>query len=902
MLYSERARILDQAEVNVGNLAWLLESRLGSTFKRVESDLRRTERLLEAPRPKGETAAQERARVEALLADRAAEFPEVVRIEVFDAAGTLLFSSNPGQDRAADISDTDSFRRFKENLAPGFLYTGVLAALGEGRPTIVAARAMLGPDGHFLGTINALLDLGHFQALIESIDVGAQGLVTVRRRDDNRLVLRWPPAPTEVNRVLDSPTWRRVESGEVSGWMQAVSPLDKITRIQHFRALKGHPFWVMAAQSSDEILAGWRKGAWISGSMTAASLALFSLLVAGMHRAERRRSRAVHALTRNENDLRVAATAFNSQEAMLITDAHFSVLKVNQSYTRITGFSAEESFGQNAWKWRAVHENEALEAAQHKALSACGFWSGEIHSRRKSGETFVAWLTISAVAAGDGRVTHYVASFTDLSERKAAEESIRTLAFYDPLTRLPNRRLLVDRLERAMTVSERSRAHCALIFLDLDNFKFVNDTRGHAVGDALLIAAAERLRHCVRTSDTVTRQGGDEFVVLLEDLGTDATTAAAHAGDVAEKIRLALAEPFALDGAQYHGSASLGVCLFSGREYDANELFKRCDTAMYQAKQAGRNALRLFDPAMQAALERRASLDADLRQAIVLGQFELHYQVQVDHNSRAIGAEALLRWNHPVRGRVSPLDFIPLAEETGVIVSIGQWVLDTACDRLAQWADDPLTRGMQLAINVSARQFRQRNFVASVCASLQRSGARATQLELELTESIVMDDVADTIAKMEALRALGVTFAVDDFGTGYSSLAYLQRLPLDRLKIDRSFVLDLGRDSQRAAIVRSIITLGEVLGLNVIAEGVETEVQREVLVGLGCGGFQGYLFAHPLPLERLLERLRELRPDQVQAAQVPAEGHTSGTAALARSPQAQSPRPRARRERSALAD
>ena len=834
VLYYGRGQILKQAEQSAGNLAWVFESRLSSTLQRVESDMQQMARLLDAPLMARTNAVLERTRVETLLADHVAAFPGALRITVFDAQGALLYSSDRAVSRAVNIADTPEFRRLCEDPGLGTLYSEVVTARADARPTVVVARALVAPDGKFLGQLSTLLDLGHFQRLIDSVDLGADGVVFIRRSDDNRLVLRRPELPAEINLTLDSPAWRRVHGGEASGAASAVSPIDKVMRIQSFRVLQDRPFYVVVALANGDILAGWRRQALIICGLATLSLALFGILMRSLHKAERRRDFALQALTQSEHELRVAATAFGSQEAMLITDERFVVLKVNGAFTRVTGFSADEVMGRNAWGWRNSEPGDVSDAIQIEALSDIGFWAGEIGSRRKNGEAFAASVTISAVSDDGGRVTHYVASFTDISERKAAEQSIHTLAFYDPLTHLPNRRLLMERLQHAMTVSERNRAQCALVFLDMDHFKLINDTRGHALGDALLVAVAERLRHCVRASDTVTRQGGDEFVVMLEGLDTEIAAAAARAGDVAEKVRIALAEPFMLEGSEYHGSASLGVCLFCGNDIDTNDLFKRCDTAMYQAKQAGRNALRFFDPEMQSALERRAALDADLRQAIALRQLELHYQVQVDRDGRAIGAEALLRWRHPQRGLVPPLDFIPLAEETGGIIGIGQWVLDAGCDQLAQWAAHPLTCDLRLAVNVSARQFRQDNFVDSVQESLLRSGARATHLELELTESLVMGDVADTIAKMEALRALGVAFSVDDFGTGYSSLAYLQRLPLDQLKIDRSFIIEVTHDGQSAAIVRSIITLAKVLGLSVIAEGVETEAQRDVLDALGC--------------------------------------------------------------------
>lgn len=436
-----------------------------------------------------------------------------------------------------------------------------------------------------------------------------------------------------------------------------------------------------------------------------------------------------------------------------------------------------------------------------------------------------------------------------LARHKLAEAEIEQLAYYDHLTRLPNRRLLHDRIKRALAVTARDGHHGAVLLIDLDHFNLLNDTRGHEVGDRLLLEVASRLPTCVRECDTVAHLGGDEFVILVEGLGRERAAAATQVEVIGEKIRTALARPIALDVGDdnYHCTASIGAELFAGGESTVDALLQHADAAMYQAKDAGRDALYFFDPAMQAVLEAHATLSADLRRALDLGQFVLHYQPQVDQNGAPLGAEALLRWTHPERGMVSPADFIPLAEQTGLIVPIGQWVLETACQRLAQWQQDDATRDLLLAVNVSARQFRQPNFVSQVQAVLERSGAMPSRLKLELTESVVLDDIASTIERMNALRALGVGFSMDDFGTGYSSLSYLKRLPLDQVKIDRSFVRDIATDSGDAAIVRTIIAMAGSLDLAVIAEGVETQEQLDFLVRYGCPLFQGYLFARPLP-------------------------------------------------------
>ena len=466
-------------------------------------------------------------------------------------------------------------------------------------------------------------------------------------------------------------------------------------------------------------------------------------------------------------------------------------------------------------------------------------------------------LSVACKKTNPDEDKRFIVLSRDITERKNAELEIEKLAFFDPLTLLPNRRFLLDRLQRGLASSERRGNNGAIFFVDLDNFKNLNDTQGHRLGDLLLVEVAKRLRHCVRLEDCIARLGGDEFVVLLEDLSIDLNEAAAEAESIGQKILDEIGKTYLLDGFEYHCSGSVGVTLFSGRNDDVDELLKRADAAMYRSKAAGRNTLRFFDPAMQANLEARAVLEAELRRALPEQQLELFYQAQVDGSMRIIGAEVLLRWKHPVRGLIVPMQFIPLAEESGLIVPIGHWVLEAACAQLKRWADSPQTRKLHLSVNVSARQFRQQDFVQRVKSVINGSGIDPSRLILELTESLVLDNVVDSIEKMYSLKLLGVRFSMDDFGTGYSSLAYLKRLPLDQLKIDRSFVRDIDTDPGDAVIVRTIIDMARNFGLEVVAEGVENDAQRTFLLSNGCTEFQGYLFSRPVPLpefEALLNR------------------------------------------------
>lgn len=557
-----------------------------------------------------------------------------------------------------------------------------------------------------------------------------------------------------------------------------------------------------------------------------------------------------------EDDLRIAATAFETQEGIFVTDAYNVILRVNAAFTQITGYTAEDAVGQTPRIFNSGRQSADFYNMLWNEITSTGTWQGEIWNKRKNGEIYPEYLTITVVKDLNGLVTNYVAALTDITMRKAAEAEIQSLAFYDPLTTLPNRRLLLDRINQALVNSTRSGKDGALLFIDLDHFKTLNDSLGHAVGDQLLMQVATRLTYCVREGDTVARLGGDEFVVMLEDLSTHELEAAAQVEVIGAKILAALNETYQLSNNTYQSTVSIGVALFSDHNQSQEDLLKHADIAMYQVKKAGRNAIRFFDPYMQDAIHSRVSLEQELRKALELQQFQLHYQIQVDSSLRVIGAEALIRWLHPDRGLVSPYHFVPLAEETGLILPMGLWVLDTACAQLKAWQQNKLTQDLTLSINVSAKQFRQADFVAQVQAAVNDYDINPMLLKLELTESILLDHIDDTITTMNALKDIGIRFSLDDFGTGYSSLQYLKRLPLYQLKIDKSFVRDIAIDSSDQAIVRTIIAMAHTLNLNVIAEGVETEEQQRLLINNGCTHYQGYLFGRPVPIELFEQSLQ----------------------------------------------
>lgn len=539
----------------------------------------------------------------------------------------------------------------------------------------------------------------------------------------------------------------------------------------------------------------------------------------------------------------------NVADGIITTDRQGIVESFNNSAARIFGYAAHGVIGQFV---NQIMPGLHAEQRDQEITPTSGMLARvigkrrEVDGKRSDGTVFPMELTVSRVL--HNRQLKLIALVNDISERRLNEEKIQRLTFYDPLTELPNRRLLMDRLHRALTTCARSGSLGALLLLDLDHFKNLNDTHGHDAGDLLLCQVAQRLRRCARESDTVARLGGDEFVIVLEDLDHDTQEAASCARLVGENILALLSQTYLLNGVEHYSSPSIGITLFNKSIETVDALLKRADVAMYQAKAAGRNTLQFFDSDLQASLAARTLLEADMRLGLAQGQFLLHYQPQVDGEGKVIGVEALLRWQHPLNGMVPPVDFIAVAEQSGFILPLGQWVLQNACEQLVIWGLTPATAQLTLAVNVSARQFRQIGFVEQVLDVIQRTGADPTRIKLELTESLLISNLDDVTDKMRALKSCGVGFSLDDFGTGYSSLGYLRQLPLDQLKIDQSFVRDVLIDSNDAVIARTIIGLGLSLGLSVIAEGVETEGQRFFLAENGCHSYQGYLFSPPLPV------------------------------------------------------
>lgn len=545
---------------------------------------------------------------------------------------------------------------------------------------------------------------------------------------------------------------------------------------------------------------------------------------------------------RAEAALRQSSAVFEStRDGVVITTLEPRIVAVNPAYTEITGYRADEVIGLNPSLLRSGRHDRAFYQAMWAGLKQLGYWQGEVWNRRANGEVYPQWLTLSTVRDEAGAPSHYVGVFTDLTQLKRSEQQLEHLTHYDPLTDLPNRLLVQSRLEHAIDQARRHRSRVGVLFVDLDRFKNVNDSLGHPVGDALIQAVATRLRGGLRDEDTVARLGGDEFLVVIEDLES-----ADAAASVASKLTRLVQEPFQVgDGQEVIVSASIGVSLYPDDGDSATGLIQHADAALYQAKARGRDSFCFYSSALTAAVSEHMQMEMGLRRALERGELLIHYQPLVSLAGGPVGAEALLRWQPPGEGLVRPDRFIPLAEETGLIVPIGAWVLREACRQARAWLDAGLELGT-VSVNLSVRQFHERNLVALVADVLRETGLPADRLELEITESALMDDVEQAVQTLHMLRALGVALAVDDFGTGYSSLAYLKRFPIGKLKVDQSFVRGIATDDSDRAIVTATIAMARSLGFTTTAEGVETEAQLEILRALGCSAYQGYLFSRPV--------------------------------------------------------
>ncbi|AVP58994.1 diguanylate cyclase [Pulveribacter suum] len=853
LLWSQRSADLAEAEAQLGRFATGAEVGVNRALLALDVLLA----TLEQVAPAAGSAEGPPARLSGqLLAAMARQNLMVRDVALLDEQGVPLAASVPVERAGAALRLPKDF--IAAALAPAvpmLVISDPVVNARSAERVIWVGRALRAPGGgRWLAVAQVPVD-----ALVSLLQQGMpqpQVEVTLERAQGALLVGLAPPQGLVEAERAGGPPLARLAPGSLPSW-QGRTRLRGDSGLVATRALMYEDLWITASLPRAAALADWGEQArLIAGAALVLGLTMvLAGVLATVYLRRMHRARAVVAQSKALLDEALGAMV----SGFMLLDAQRCVVQWNQRFEEFfpwlsgvvrPGVSFLRVLQTTVHYHRPGATPEDKRAWVDERLRRLQDPHGTLEQRLPSGRCV---QVIERPTPEGGLVILY----HDVTELRQATAEVEHLAFYDPLTGLPNRRLLLQRIEQACAEAQRAGVHGAVLFIDLDHFKTLNDTLGHETGDELLRQVARRLESGVRAGDVVARLGGDEFVVMLLQLSGDAELAAAQARGVAEQIVALLARPYALAGQVHHGSASLGATLFGAQLQSASEVLKQADIAMYEAKARRGNSLCFFDPSMQVSLNARARLVADLKRALPGNQFLLHLQPQLDQQGRVAGAEALLRWQHPERGLVPPGQFIAVAEDSELIVPIGRWVLDSACQLLARWQHDAALRELCLSVNVSARQFRQPGFVEQVLASLQASGARAHRLELELTESLVLEDVQDSIAKMHQLRTRGVRFAVDDFGTGYSSLAYLTRLPLHRLKIDRSFVQHLGESHSDDVVVQTILGMARNLALEVVAEGVETQQQCDFLTVHGCEVYQGYLFARPLPLAQFEAFVRE---------------------------------------------
>jgi len=851
-LLQSRLHYEQQAAVTTDNLARLMEHDTRAALRLIDQALLTVAAQVQAGGPPA-TGPMLNARIEA----QRARVPELDGLRVSDAQGLLTHGTGVRAQQRVNIADRDYFQRLQREPQTGLVIGAPVQGRVSGKWGLTVARPLLRPDGRFAGVVVGTVSLTHFIEEFIPLQVGTRGSFALFD-DQFRLVVRHPsPAgiPESVGMAFGSPELRRlVRSGQDGGTYKAHSLVDDIERISSFRKLPGTSLNLVIGLASSDYLAGWREEVLKAGGMVLLFMLLSLAFAYAVYRAWHRQNVAVAAL-REVNRTLAAEQHLNqtiiqsSPFAIYTRDRNGIVTAWNRAAEQLFGWRASEVIGKPLLSVPAEKLRETAELRE-RVLGGESLIQQEVQRQKRDGTVFDLSTTLAPLRDETGAIDGYLAIAADITERKAAERQIEFLAYRDVLTGLPNRLLLQDRFGQATAQADRGGLKVALLFLDLDNFKTINDSLGHAVGDALLQEIAQRLGDCVRETDTISRQGGDEFLIVLPELrGIDAIT------PVLLKIRERLQAPFEVDGHELSTSASIGVALYpdDGRDFDT--LLKKADTAMYQAKDAGRNSYRFFDEQMNVRAVEHLQLKSGLRRALERGEFELYYQPQVDLRSGAVtGAEALLRWNHPELGLVPPGRFIPVAEDTGLIVPIGEWVLLEACRQGAAWRQAGLPP-LVLAVNLSAVQFRRGEVEQSVTGALQASGLDPHCLELELTESILLQHTDQVLGTVQRLKQLGVKLAIDDFGTGYSSLSYLKRFDVDKLKIDQTFIRDLATDPDDAAIIRAIIQMARSLKLRTIAEGVENDVMLDQLRLFECDEAQGYHFSRPLPAQGFAEFL-----------------------------------------------
>lgn len=837
-----------RAAVSTQNLAKVLGEEVGSDIGQVNA-------ALLAVADEAEKHGIRVKDIDAFLARQLSRHPELHCLSVTDAGGALRHGGAAQCAGRESIPDPAQFSRHRDNPSAG-LVVGRPVLLPQGQAWVLPiSRRLAHGDGSFAGVVFGTIALEHITKTFSRLDVGQEGEVNLG--DPELRLIASHPEPRDMTGAiarpsLAAPLLERIRAGEEAATRTFRAAPDGIERTYSYRKVAGYPLYVTIGLSTREYLAEWRHESFNTLVLLVFFVAVTLLSAVLISRAWRHQASALSQLENSQEQLRLSARVFEkSSECIMITDAEERILSVNHAFHEVTGFSAEEVIGQTPRMMRSGFQSVGFYSTMWHTLEHAGHWEGEIWDRSKDGRFFLCWLSITAVRDAENRVVNYIGIFSDITERKEVEKQVRFLAYHDALTELPNRMLAMDHWELAMAHADRVRAKAVMMFLDLDDFKTINDSLGHRGGDEFLKAVAKRLRGCVRDIDTISRQGGDEFLILYTDVRNLTVI-----DNIVDKILARMAEPFNIEGHEISTSVSLGVAVYPDDGDNFDTALRKADTAMYHAKEAGRNAYRFYSEEMNVNAIKNLALRNSLRKAVEREELVLHYQPQVDVKSGAtIGVEALLRWRHPDVGLLTPGDFISIAEESGLIVPIGEWVLREACRQAVAWLDAGLP-ALTMAVNLSAVQFKRGDLEQVVSDVLARSGLDPALLELELTESILIQETEKALVTVDRLKALGVKLSIDDFGTGYSSLSYLKRFAVDKLKIDRSFIRHMVDSPNDAAIVRAIVQMAKSLNLKTIAEGVEDAEVLEMLRALDCDEVQGFHFSPALPADECFRHIR----------------------------------------------
>ncbi|WP_228152815.1 bifunctional diguanylate cyclase/phosphodiesterase [Marinobacter guineae] len=798
--------------------------------------------------------------IEQLLDDKLSGLEFVDELFVADLAGNVIHSSSKKD--AGRIPGWSFLKRRFDESSGDDLVTPLYTDPDSGELWIWGMRKLRAGTGEFVAVIAAPQSPAVIADSLAGLSL-SEGQSIAIIDESLRLVARLPAVVEGPGRqgalINELYTRRFVESGSDSEQAILKSPIDGEKRFYAFQRVLDAPYIVVVGEKTSVALQGWRHSLWASGAgvLSVAVVGLFFLrqfyrrvsVEKELVQENRERKSLQFEAQANEAELRIASTAFETHLGIMITDENGLILRANRAFSRITGYDEHEVVGKSPRILQSGLQDAEFYNHLWSRVRETGSWEGEIWNRRKTGEVYAEWLTITAIYGGSGAVQNYVGTFHDITKRKEAEREAHRLAFYDSLTGLANRALLEERISEVCKANTRQNTHAALLYLDIEQFRAVNDARGYGVGDLVLKSLAGKLVRVVRESDTLARIGGDEFAVLLVNLDSSQEVAARSVEGVAEKILQVFSSPIDVLDYRIQVEISIGITLMDGRNTRPDQQVQRAEQATQQAKERarlrGEKRIAFFNPDIQEKIVQHVLIEEELRNALAEEQLVVFFQPQIRNPDQLLGYEVLLRWRHPERGMISPVVFIPIAEQSRLILPIGLWVLEQACERLAAWQRDPARSGLSLAVNVSIVQFQSDSFTAQLGQILEKTGAPPHLLKLEVTESLLMDDPERITEIMMGLRSLGIRFSLDDFGTGYSSMSYLKRLPLDQIKIDQSFVQEVTTNLASSAIVESIVGLAKGLGLEVIAEGVETEEQRKWLVEHGCLNFQGYLFGRP---------------------------------------------------------